>query len=429
MQLVTDNRTEKEFTPSMSDSTQAIGKVLDGIRVLELSHFAYVPSAGAILSDWGADVVKVENPTHGDPARGITIGGIPPGAGGFTFMWELTNRGKRSVGINVASENGYRLLLRLVESADVFLTSFLPNVRQKLKLTETDIRAVNPTIIYATGSGQGSRGDEALAGGFDQTSFWFRSGIASALNQDGSLSHPPELPGPGFGDVASGMALAGGIAAALVHRERTGEGGVVEGSLLATGMWMMQPSIVATEMTGRSEFRWLSRTETTNPLVNSYRTSDGRYIGLCVMHADKHWAELCEAIGRPELVDDPRFADQVQRAENSAECVKILDDTFATRSLAEWQPILSSQGAQWSVIQQVSELQDDPQVRANGYLRPVDYGAGRSLSLVPAPVQHNRTVPDLQPAPELGASTEEILLDLGVEWDEIARLKGEDVIT
>lgn len=411
----------------MGDRAGRSVQVLEGIRVLELSGFAYVPSAGAILADWGADVIKVEHPAHGDPSRGITIGGIPPGTGGFTFMWELANRGKRSVGIDVSTDDGRRLVLELAKSADVFLTSYVPGVREKLRITEDDIRGVNPSIVYAVGSGQGHHGPENAAGGFDQTSFWYRTGMASALTEAGG--HPPELPGPGFGDLSSGVALAGGISAALLHRERTGAGVAVHGSLLATGMWMMQPSIVATEVTGEPEFRWLDRFETTNPLVNSYRTADGRYIGLTVLHADKHWREFCEAIGHPELADDERFADHDARAANSAACVKLLDEIFATRTLEHWKAVLSAQGAQWAVIQQCAETRSDPQVVANGYLQAVDYGGGRSISLVPAPVQYGDGPPRLRPAPELGANTEEVLLDNGLEWEEIERLKDQRVIT
>lgn len=402
-------------------------RVLEGIRVVEVSHFAYVPSAGAVLADWGADVVKVENPQHGDPMRGVTIGGIPPGARGFTFMWELSNRGKRSVGIDLATNDGHELLMALVRSADVFLTSFLPRVREKLRIAEHHVRAENESIIYAAGTGQGSRGPEIEAGGFDQTSFWYRAGVASALTPPGG--RPPDMPGAGFGDVTSGMHLAGGIAAALVHRERTGDGVVVDGSLLASGMWAMQPSIVVTGLLGIDEFRFLDRLETTNPLVNTYRTKDDRFIGMCVIKSDKHWAEFCEAIGHGELVDDPRFRTDSDRAANAAACVGILDDIFATQSLDHWTEVLSAQGAQWAVVQRANELRQDDQVAANGYLQQVDYGAGRRVELVPAPVQHGGAPAELRPAPEVGANTEEVLFEAGIDWDEIERLKQAGVIT
>ncbi len=411
---------------STADPRGAVG-VLAGIRVVEVSHFAYVPSACAVLADWGADVVKIENPATGDPMRGGMIGGIPPGFGGLTFMWELTNRNKRSVGLDLSSEQGRELLMQLVEGADVFVTSFLPGVRAKLRIGESHIRAVNPTIVYAAGTGQGARGDEADQGGFDQTSYWYRSGVASALVEEGEW--PPDLPGAGFGDVTSGLVLAGGISAALLHRERTGEGIAVDGSLLATGMWAMGPSLAATGLTGKEEFRFPGRTETTNPLVNAYRTSDGRFIGLCVLRSDAYWVELCEALGHPEIGADERFSDAELRATNGAACVAALDAAFAEGTLAHWVERLSTQGGPWAIVQRSDELRRDPQVEANGYLQTVDYGDGRTIDLVPSPIQFGGAAPTLSPAPEVGADTEEVLLELGLDWDALIELKVQQVIS
>jgi crotonobetainyl-CoA:carnitine CoA-transferase CaiB-like acyl-CoA transferase len=395
--------------------------VLKGIRVIEVSHYAYVPSAGATLADWGASVIKVEHPAHGDPMRGVTIGGVRPGLGGITFLWELTNRGKRSIAIDLSSPRGRELLRELCADADVFLTSFLPNVRARLGLSEQDIRAVNESIIYAAGTGQGQFGDERDVGGFDQTSFWYRSGIASALVAPGSL--PPELPAAAFGDVTSGMALAGGIAAALVQRERTGRGCSVSGSLLATGMWAMQATVAVTGLLDCDEYRYPPREKTTNPLVNAYRTLDGRFIGLCVIQSDKHWDEFCSAIGRDDLRRDERFRDHVLREENATACVLALDQVFAERPLEEWIKVLSAQSAQWSVIQRVGELRSDGQVRVNDMLQTVDYGDGRKVDMVPSPVQHDGRSAALQRAPELGEHTEEVLLERGYSWAQLIELK------
>lgn len=402
-------------------------RVLEGIRVIEVSHFAYVPSAGAVLADWGADVVKVEHPEHGDPMRGGTIGGIPPGTGGLTFMWEVSNRGKRSVGIDLQNPDGLEVLLSLVEEADVFLTSFLPQVREKLGIDEESIRARNDSIIYAAGTGQGARGPEARAGGFDQISYWYRSGVASALVAEGD--RPPDLPGPGFGDVTSGLVLAGGIAAALFHRQRTGRGTTVDGSLLATGMWALQPSLAVTGLTGAAEFRFEERTKATNPLVNTYRTSDGRFIGLCVLQSDKYWAGFCEAIGRSDLIDHPHFRTADDRAQHSAECVAVLDEVFARHPLDHWIEVLGTQEGQWAVVQRANELGQDPQVRANGYLQHVDYGDGRGIDLVPAPIQYDGEPARLRPAPDVGADTDEVLLERGLDWDRLIALKTSGAIS
>ncbi len=206
---------------------------LSGIKVIEVSMWAFVPSAGAVLADWGASVTKIE-PSTGDPMRSLTYAGIAPGTGGFTFMYEIFNRGKRNVAMDLGAEGAVELLYKMVDDADVFLVSLLPAARRKLKIDVDDITSRNPNIIYAVGSGQGAFGDDAEKGGYDSISFWARSGIASAITPDDS-PHPLAMPGGAFGDGMSGAIFAGGIAAAIAQRERTGEGCVVDGSLLGIG--------------------------------------------------------------------------------------------------------------------------------------------------------------------------------------------------
>jgi crotonobetainyl-CoA:carnitine CoA-transferase CaiB-like acyl-CoA transferase len=400
--------------------------VMRGVRVVEVAHYVFAPSAGAVLADWGADVIKVEHPAHGDPIRGVNIGGIAPGTNGFTFMWELSNRGKRSIGIDLRHNDGLELLHRLVSSADVFLTSYLPEARLALNIDETSIRTVNERVIYAVGSGQGSRGTEANTGAFDQTTFWYRTGIADAVTAEGAT--PPGIPGPGFGDLTSGLALAGGIAAALFKRER-GEGpSSVEASLFATGLWANQANITAHSITG-TEFRWPDRTQAINPLVNTYRTADDRHLGIHILAAQRDWAAFCTSIGHPELTDDPRFATSEERAENRNACIAVLDDIFAAHSLAHWQAAFATQRSPWAVIKRASETHEDPQVAANGFIQEVVYDTGRSLELVAAPVQFDGAAHDLAPAPELGSSTEEVLLELGFDWAEIGNLKDTKAVS
>jgi crotonobetainyl-CoA:carnitine CoA-transferase CaiB-like acyl-CoA transferase len=356
----------------------------------------------------------------------VNIGGVAPGTNGFTFMWELSNRGKRSIGVNLQTPQGKALLDRLLVDADVFLTSFLPKARRSLGIDEASIRAINDRIVYAVGSGQGQRGPDANDGGFDQTSFWYRAGIATGLVDPGAF--PPGLPGAGFGDVISGMSLAGGIAAALFRRERTGEAQAVESSLLSTGLWANQGNVTAYSVTGE-EFRFPDRHNAMNPLVNTYRTADDRYIGLCVIQSQKHWDEFCIAVGRPDLIDDARFLDQDVRADNRGELVSVLDEVFAGHDLRYWEVALSKQGGQWATIALSTEVATDPQVVANGFVQRVDYGSGRSLEIVPAPVQFNGAPHVVRPAPELGGNTEEVLLDSGVSWDDIVALKDAGVIS
>ncbi len=278
---------------------------LAGIKVVEVSMWAFVPSAGAVLADWGASVTKIE-PSTGDPMRWLNYAGIAPGTGGFTFMYEIFNRGKRNVAMDLGADGAVELLYKMIDDADVFLISLLPAARRRLKIDVDDIRARNPKIIYASGSGQGAHGDDSEKGGYDSISFWARSGIASAVTPD-TMSHPLPMPGGAFGDGMSGAIFAGGIAAAIAQRERTGEGCVVDGSLLGAAMWALQPGIVGGTLIGVKELPKMSRNMVPNPLVNSYRTSDDRFVALCMLQGQRFWPGFCTAIGRPDLIEHPDF--------------------------------------------------------------------------------------------------------------------------
>jgi crotonobetainyl-CoA:carnitine CoA-transferase CaiB-like acyl-CoA transferase len=405
-----------------------VNGVLAGVRVVEVGMFALVPAAAAVLADWGADVVKIEHPVHGDPLRGLAAWGIAPGTGGFNFMWEACNRGKRSVGVDLGTADGHDVAMRLVERADVFLTSLLPSARRKLGLDVDDVTARNPSIIYGRGSGQGPRGPEADTAGFDAAAYWHRCGVGSAAMSPDS-AEPVTLPAPGFGDVQTGMHLAGGIAAALFQRQRTGTGAVVDASLLAGGLWAMQGAIAGSTVAGRSELPKRARNEVTNPLTIAYRTADGRYVALVMLNSSQYWERFCAAVGRPDLAADERFATGRARAENAAACVAELDALFAGHNLDHWRKVLAGQDGPWAVVAHAGETTADVQARANGYIQDVVYGDGRSLPLVAAPVQFDESPGALRPAPEHGAHTEEILLELGMDWDEIARLKVAGAIT
>ena len=396
--------------------------ILEGIKVVELGLFALVPAAAAVLAEWGADVIKIEHPVQGDPVRGLAAWGIKPGTGGFSYMWEVCNRGKRSVGLDVGHPDGRELLLSMLDGADVFLTSFLPGARARLGIDVADVTARNPRIIYGRGSGQGPKGDEADAGGFDGAAYWNRCGVGSAAMPVGS-PEPVALPGPGFGDLQTGMHLAGGIMAALWRREKTGKGAVVDTSLLASGLWAMQGSLAGATVARMPELPKRAREDVTNPLVVAYPTADGRFVSLMMLGSDRYWPGLCRAIGREDLIGDPRFAAARDRAANSAACVAELDGTFSAEPLAHWCSALAGQEGPWAVVAHVGEAASDRQARVNGYVQDVDYGDGRSLPMVAAPVQLDETAPALRPAPEHGAHTEEVLLEMGLDWEEIARLK------
>ncbi len=287
--------------------------------------------------------------------------------------------------------------------------------------------ARNPSIVYGRGSGQGAVGPDAEDGGFDGLTYWSRGGVAAALTVEGA-PHPVRMAGPGFGDVQSGALLAGGIAAALFQRQRTGQGVVVDGSLLASGMWAMQPTIVASNLVGVDTLPVAEHDQVGNPLTNIYRTADGRFVGLGLLESDRFWPGFCEAVEAPDLAADGRFADSATRADHRVELTALLDEIFGRHPLSELKEILRRQEGPWTVVQYPSEVARDPQAEANGYVQDVEYDGGRTLRLVSAPVQFDQSPGKLTPAPEHGADTERVLEEFGYSWDDIARLKESGAI-
>ena len=402
---------------------------LDGIRVIEVASWMFVPSGGSVLVDWGADVIKVEHPLTGDPQRGlITSGLVPFGAGGVNFMVEQPNRGKRSVTLDLSHPDGREALLRLVETADVFLTNFMPPVRRKLRIDTDDLRARNPDIIVARGSGAGPKGPEAEKGGYDGASFWARGGLGAVMpEREGGW--PASQPSPAFGDVMGGLATAGAIAAALVQRERTGKASVVDVSLLATAMWQISPLVVAAKLFGFGRLPGGGgRPMSGNPGVGTYRTADDRFISLILLQSDKHWVDFVERLGVPDMATDPRFADSAARAENAAECVARLDEAFGAHPLSHWREVLDTFEGVWSPFQTLDELHDDVQVQANGYLPSMTAGNGDEVALVASPAQFDEQPVQVTRAPEHGEHTELVLLEAGYDWDELTALKEKGAI-
>ncbi|MDE2405726.1 MAG: CoA transferase [Sphingomonadales bacterium] len=398
-----------------------MGKPLAGIRVLEVASHVFVPIGGAVLTEWGAEVIKVEHPETGDPYRSLVTAGLHTLHDGIDPSFQFTNRGKRSVAIDLKHPEGRAILYRLVRECDVFLTNMRPQARRRLQIDVDRIRAENPAIIYVRGSGYGPRGPDAETAGYDATGYWSRAGLAAAFTPPGA--ERPTMQRPAFGDVVGGLTIAGAISTALYQRLATGEAPVVDVSLLAMGMWQLQPDITHAPLQAGAPPRAYDRRATWNPISGAYRTRDGRFLQLNMLDADNYWPDLCRVIGHPELIDDPRFVDMAARKANAAACVDRLDEIFAGRDFDDWRAVLQAAKGAWAPMLTPLEVHADEQVRANGYLAPVEMANGGSLALVPAPVQFDERSAQPVRAPELGEHTEAVLLDLGIAWDEIAALK------
>lgn len=403
--------------------------VLDGVRVVELATWGFIPSAGVALADWGAEVIKVEHPAHGDPMRGLVSAALtPPGEQPVSYMFQTFSRNKSSVGIDLTTDGGRDVLYRLVGTADVFLTNYLAPVRRKLRVDVDDLTAVNPRLIYARGTGLGPKGEEADTGGFDLASYWSRGGVAYVSTPEGA-DYPPPMPGAAFGDLQSGLYAAGGVAAALFARERTGDPQVVDVSLLGSAVWGTAPHIAASSLFDIDAMPRGDHQGAHNPLSNTYRTADGRFVALVMLESDRFWAPLMELIGRPDLAADERYVDAAARRDNSKTCIAELDAIFATRTAAEWREVLSRQRGVWAIVQSPDETRRDSQVVANEYVTRMEIGDGATVTVARPPVQFNGAHAGARPAPELGADTDQVLLDLGYGWEELVQLKVDGAIT
>jgi crotonobetainyl-CoA:carnitine CoA-transferase CaiB-like acyl-CoA transferase len=371
-------------------------------------------------------VIKIEHVERGDAMRGLASSGIASIMGDVHVLLEHSNRGKQSLGLDLASPEGIEILYKLAATSDVFLTNKLAGVRRKLKIDVEDIRAHNPNIIYARGTGQGEEGPDADKGAYDSLAFWCRAGVSLAVTRT-DYDHVVGPPGPGFGDSIGAMTIAGGIMGALYHRERTGEATTVDVSLFSTGLWAMGQTI-SLSLLLNVPWQPTPKGMVLNPLTGNYGTEDGRWVSLTCLQASKYWPSMCEVIGRPELATDPRFADHESLMANSNEAIAILREVFAQHTLEYWRSTLESFTGQWAVVQTTLEAASDVQSVANGYLQTLETSEGKPYQMVSAPIQYDGTPAPTKRAPEFNEHGDQILTSIGLDMDAIIDLKVRGVV-
>lgn len=399
--------------------------LLAGVRIVEMGLWVAGPSAAGVLADWGAEVIKLEMP-GGDPMRTLysALSGsretrCPP--------FDLHNRGKRSVTLDVNQEDGRALAQRLIATADVFLTNMRPQFLRRSGLDHASCLAANPRLVYAILTGYGLEGPDKDAPGFDMAAFSARSGVSHRATPPGGV--PPTLPG-GMGDNVTALALVAGILGALLYRERTGRGQLVATSLLRTGMFCTSMELSAFLALGKV-MPPPSRTRPQNPLMNSYRASDGRWLWLIGAEAERHWEPILKALDATELLADERFRSSRDRRRNGEALVAIFDAIFECHTRDEWAAIFATHDVWWAPVNSFDDLVQDPQAQAIGAFVPMPSmgGDGGTQSTLATPVDFGEEpVGPPRAPPVLGSDTDRVLRELGVDDREIARLREAKVI-
>ena len=397
---------------------------LTGTKVVEMGTWVAVPAAAVILGDWGAEVIKVEDIRGGDALRGFrNMEGFDVGEP--HTWWNISDRNKRGIVLNFQTEEGRQILLKLMEAADVFMINRHPDRLKKWGLDWESVKKVNPKLIYLTFTGLGEEGPDKMKAGFDITSFWTRSGLM--YKAQGVSESPPFQPAS-MGDNITSMMIAGAVCAALLAREKTGEGQRVSLSLYHTGVWALNWEIQA-YLSRKTEVPIQNRRKIRNPIWNTYKGKDGRWFMLAALQSDRFWPDLCRVIGREDLRDDPRFSSAEKRTENNQVLVPILDEVFSTKTVDEWNKMLTENGIVCEKVQSFADVANDPQAIANDFFTEFPHPSGKPFKTVTSPAHFWGTPASIKcPAPEFSQHTEEILQELNYTWEDIARFKEKGVI-
>lgn len=388
--------------------------ILSGLRVIDCGTYIAGPAAAAILSDFGADVIKIERPPYGDPYRYLPqVPGMP--VSDHNYCWILDARNKKSVALNLADADAREALLKLVKSADVFITNFQPQLQRKFKLEYSDLSAVNERLVYASVTGYGENGEDAEKPGYDATAYWARSGLMFHMHNGDA--EPVQSPA-GLGDHPTSVTLFAGILLALYQRQMTGRGSRVTTSLMANGAWANACLIQAALCGAQFMPKW-TRKAAINPLVNHYLTRDGHRIFFCLLDPVRDWTNLCIALGFAELIEDPRFSTPASRQANSAELIARMDQTIAQCDLAGWARIFKERELVWGPVPPVWDVARDPQLEQNEVFAEIEPG----LKTIQNPIRVEG-VEKLTPrsAPKIGEHTREILGELGYDSDQISTM-------
>lgn len=379
---------------------------LEGVTVVELGVWVAGPAAGGILADWGADVIKIEPPS-GDPAR--MFGRMLGVADGLNPPFEMDNRSKRSVVLDLNTEDGIRDALELISGADVFVTNVRAAGLRRLGLDFESVAADNPRLVYGLITGYGTTGPDADRPAYDVAAFWARAGIAELLTRPGET--PPFQRG-GMGDHSAGMTLAAAVCAALVARDRTGAGQLVSTSLYRQGAYTVSFDLNTVLMSGQS-IAIGQRESMGNPCMNNYAATDGRRFWIVGLEGERHWPALCRVVGRTQWLTDPRFARPRERAGNAVELIAELDDIFATRSMADWADIFAGEpDLFWAPINSPDDVLADEQFHAAGGVVDVPDGDGIALMVASPADFHGTPTQPRAVAPRLGEHTAEVLGEL-----------------
>ncbi len=396
--------------------------IFDGLKVLDCASFIAAPAAATVLSDFGADVIKIEPPGAGDPYRNLpNLPGYP--ASEHNFAWLLESRNKKSLALDLSKPEGQAVLHRLAEDADVFITNYPPAVRERLGITHEHLAPKNERLIYASFTGYGEKGDEANKPGFDSNAYWARSGLMDLVRAD--LDTTPARSIAGMGDHPCAMAFYGAIVTALYKRERTGKGSHVSSNLMANGVWAA--SVLAqAKLCGAKFGERRPRERALNAVTNHYKCKDGRWLILSLLNEDRQWPTLARCLGYEGLITDERFATKAGRHARSIELIKLFDEIFATKTLAEWRKILDGSGLVFGVVGILDDIPHDRQMLDNEVLVPFENDTMLTVNS-PIWVSGARKVQPKKP-PAIGEHSDEILRKAGYDEASIRKLRASGAV-